>query len=252
VKPAPSRAAKAAPPYAEPRVRPFKDCILNWSLDTGFISPRRPGSLSLTHAILGVLDARPMNGYELGQFFDSSAGWVWSAPRSQIYPTLRRMEGGGLIEAERQVRGTKLERRVYSITEAGLAELRRWVAAPPDSASRRDPVLLQALFLDMVEPDVAAKIFEHVIGEQEAVISRWEQHAQRLLDKDTPLIRERLGRRSPAEHDTIVAIKAHVFEGGAAMAKARAEWAAAGLRLVRQEQAAQKIGSPGCGADADE
>jgi DNA-binding PadR family transcriptional regulator len=200
--------------------------------------------LSLTYAILGVLDARPMNGYELSQFFDSSAGWVWSAPRSQIYPRLRTMEQEGLIEAERQVRGTKLERRVYSVTEAGRAELRRWVATPPDSAGRRDPVLLQALYLDMVEPDVAAKIFEHVIGEQEAFIAQWEQHARRLLDKDTPLIRERLKRRPSGEHDTIAAIKAHVFAGGAALARTRAEWAEAGLRLVRQ----QSPGPPGSSA----
>jgi DNA-binding PadR family transcriptional regulator len=199
--------------------------------------------LSLTHAVLGVLDARPMNGYELSQFFDSSAGWVWSAPRSQIYPTLRKMEQEGLIEAERQVRGTKLERRVYSITEAGLAELRRWVAEPSDTTMKRDPVLLQALFLDMVEPELAAKVFEHVIDEQEAFIARWEMHAQRLLDKETPLIRERLKRRPSAEHDRIAAIKAHVFAGGVALAKTRAEWAAAGLQLLRQQ------GSPLPGRD---
>ena len=53
--------------------------------------------MSLQHAILGVLEARPMTGYELVQFFDSSMAWVWSAPQSQIYPRLRAMERDGLI-----------------------------------------------------------------------------------------------------------------------------------------------------------
>jgi DNA-binding PadR family transcriptional regulator len=76
--------------------------------------------MSLRHALLGVLVARPMSGYELSQFFDSSTGWVWTAPHSQIYPLLGRMENDGVIEAEDQVRGTRLKRKVYSVTPDGL------------------------------------------------------------------------------------------------------------------------------------
>ena len=35
-------------------------------------------TMSLRHALLGVLAARPMSGYDLSQFFDSSTGWVWT------------------------------------------------------------------------------------------------------------------------------------------------------------------------------
>src|SRR5437588_542621 len=127
--------------------------------------------MSLMHAILGVLEAQPMNGYRLARAFDTSTGCaVWSAPSSQIYPMLRKMEEAGFIEVESQIRGTRLERRVYSITEAGLAELRDWVGAPQDTVVKRDPILLQALFLDLIEPEVAAKVLEHLIEEQRQLV----------------------------------------------------------------------------------
>ena len=37
-----------------------------------------------------------MTGYELARFFDASTAWVWSAPHSNIYPALRKMEAEGL------------------------------------------------------------------------------------------------------------------------------------------------------------
>jgi len=68
--------------------------------------------MSLKHALLGVLAARPMSGYELSQFFDSSTGWVWTAPHSQIYPLLVKMHSAGLIENTKKLRGTKMNVKV--------------------------------------------------------------------------------------------------------------------------------------------
>ena len=35
--------------------------------------------MSLKHALLGILTVRPMTGYELKQFFDSSVQHFWNA-----------------------------------------------------------------------------------------------------------------------------------------------------------------------------
>ena len=119
--------------------------------------------------MLGVLAARPMSGYELSQFFDSSTGWVWTAPHSQIYPLLGRMENDGVIEAEDQVRGTRLKRKVYSVTPDGLEELKEWIGTPHPTPGSRDPVLTQALLFDMIEPERAAAVLETFIVEQETI-----------------------------------------------------------------------------------
>lgn len=114
--------------------------------------------MSLPHAVLGALDARDMTGYELATFFEGAARWVWTAPKSQIYPLLKNMERDGLIRGEEGVRGTKLKKVIYSLTEAGRAELHDWLTTPHAPPPTRDSFLLQALFLDTVEPQEAERV----------------------------------------------------------------------------------------------
>jgi DNA-binding PadR family transcriptional regulator len=188
--------------------------------------------MSLQHALLGVLEARPMSGYDLVQFFDGSSGYIWAAPQSQIYPTLRRMEQAGLIAGDDEQRGPRLTRTDYSVTEKGLTELRSWLTTPMKPQPVRDPLLLQALNFDMIEPEQAHEVLEQFIREQEAAAEEAERHRDRLLRRETPLLVERLSRRDPADHEYIAQIKAHVFEGLAAAARTRADWAREGQRLL--------------------
>ncbi|MFB9836813.1 hypothetical protein ACFFNX_32020, partial [Actinoallomurus acaciae] len=46
-------------------------------------------------------------------------------------------------------------RKEYAITEAGRAELRRWLVAVPPKPNQRDEPLLRVFFLDQVEPGEA-------------------------------------------------------------------------------------------------
>lgn len=188
--------------------------------------------MSLRHALLGVLAARPMSGYELSQFFDSSTGWVWTAPHSQIYPLLGKMQNDGVIESEDQVRGKKLKRKVYSITASGLDELTAWIGTPHPTPGSRDPVLTQALLFDMVEPGRAAEVLEAFIVEQETIARESREHSKRLLAKETPLLRERLKNRPAHDHDRIARLKSNVFEGQAMMAETRVAWARTELALL--------------------
>jgi DNA-binding PadR family transcriptional regulator len=191
--------------------------------------------MSLQHALLGVLEARPMSGYDLVRFFDSSTGWIWAAPQSQIYPMLRRMERAGLIEGDDEPRGPRLTRTVYSLTQKGLDELATWLATPHASGPPRDPFLVQALHFDMIEPAQAHDVLARFIDEQEKAAAEAEAHRDRLLHKDTALIKERLTRRDPADHDRIARLKAHVFAGVATVARARADWAREGQRLLAED-----------------
>lgn len=177
--------------------------------------------MSLRHAVLGVLDAREMTGYELTQFFEVSARWVWSAPQSQIYPTLKKMESDGLIAGEDQVRGTRLRRRRYSITPDGRVELERWILEDHGDAPLRDPFLLQMLFLDMVEPDDAVEVLQREAEGQRRRLQRWRDHRTLIEAGDTPLLRERLARRDPDDRDRIIELKAAVFRHLEAVAEDR-------------------------------
>lgn len=191
--------------------------------------------MSLQHAVLGVLEAREMSGYELTQFFESTARWVWTAPQSQIYPLLRSMEKDGLLAGEEQVRGVKLKRTSYTLTDAGREELTRWLGEVRPLPANRDAFLLQSLFLDMVEPRVAAEVLAAHIQQQRELIEQWSAHQARLLASDTPLLRERLQRREPDQHERMVRMKAHTFASLIDAASSRIEWAEEAARILGTE-----------------
>jgi DNA-binding PadR family transcriptional regulator len=180
--------------------------------------------MSLPHAILGVLEARPMTGYELTRFFESTARWVWTAPQSQIYPLLRKLQDAGWIAGEDQVRGVKLQRTSYSITSDGLAELRRWLGDTYAEPSVRDALLLKSLFFDLAEPSVARGVLEEHIAELEERVGQWSVHRARLLARDTPLLRERLAHRPVEVHERVARLKAHVFDYLIEQAEMRIRW----------------------------
>ena len=188
--------------------------------------------MSLRHALLGVLTARPMNGYSLARFFAGSQNWVWSAPQSQIYGALKTMETSGLIDASREEGQNGLETKVYSLTDEGVAELTRWVSTSHAPAPTRDAFALQALYFDSIPAADARAVLEGYIRSQAQQLEEWERHRDALANMDTSLLQERLKSRPMGEHRRISRLKAHVFEGQILQAKARIDWAERALVLV--------------------
>ncbi|QDZ15207.1 PadR family transcriptional regulator [Humibacter ginsenosidimutans] len=69
--------------------------------------------------LLSLLDERPMHGYELIQALSDRFGGTYSPSAGTIYPRLSKLEEEGLVTKTTEGRKT-----VYSITDAGRAELR--------------------------------------------------------------------------------------------------------------------------------
>jgi DNA-binding PadR family transcriptional regulator len=86
--------------------------------------------VALPHAILVSLCEQSGSGYELAHRFDRSIGYFWGATHQQIYRTLRTMEGDGWVSAQVVVQRGRPDKKVYTVSEAGRAELARWIAAP--------------------------------------------------------------------------------------------------------------------------
>jgi DNA-binding PadR family transcriptional regulator len=68
--------------------------------------------------LLSLLAERPMHGYELIQALSDRFGGTYVPSAGTIYPRLAKLEEDGLVTKESDGRKT-----VYSITEAGRAEL---------------------------------------------------------------------------------------------------------------------------------
>ena len=86
--------------------------------------------MALPHAILVSLCEQSGSGYELARRFDRSIGYFWSATHQQIYRTLRTMEDADWVRVTPVTQQGRPDKKVYTVAEAGRAELARWIAEP--------------------------------------------------------------------------------------------------------------------------
>lgn len=103
--------------------------------------------MSLKHAILGFLSLQPMSGYDLKtKMFDGSVSHFWPANQAQVYRTLEQLEVEGCVASQWEMQTERPNRKEYEITEAGLVELRRWLAELRPLPKERFPFLVQLYF----------------------------------------------------------------------------------------------------------
>ena len=88
-----------------------------------------------------------MSGYDLRKTIKQSISNFWQEGYGQIYPTLKDLTAEGLVTLELQPQTGKPNRRVYTLTEKGLSELKRWLGEPVTELSpTRNELLLKLFF----------------------------------------------------------------------------------------------------------
>lgn len=103
--------------------------------------------------LLALLAERPRHGYDLKSAFERLLGGTWLLNIGQVYTTLSRLEQDGLVVAEVVEQELLPDRKVYSLTELGDKELRRWLDEPLGSLIRlRDEVFLKVIAQGVVDP----------------------------------------------------------------------------------------------------
>jgi DNA-binding PadR family transcriptional regulator len=165
--------------------------------------------MALRYAILGLLSAEPMTGYDLAKWMDRGLGNIWSAHASQIYPELARMVEAGLIVEVPGDTGPR-RRRVYGISDEGAADLREWLTnASPDPGGRNE-ALLRSVLLGQLDPRSAATAFT----------AEAERHRERAR------LHEALRDEAAAKGSPLAPLRL-AFDCGARIEHALAEWAEA-------------------------
>ena len=123
---------------------------------------------TLKYAILGLLNQKSMSGYDLTQQFESALCEFWSAKHSQIYPELKRLTDEGMIEFEVEITGTVLEKKLYSITEAGREDFMTWLQKDePMQSTPKDVFRLRVFFSNHLEPEVRVRLLQHQLTQHE-------------------------------------------------------------------------------------
>jgi PadR family transcriptional regulator, regulatory protein AphA len=193
--------------------------------------------VSLRHALLGVLKDQPLTGYDLVRHFQGTVGYLWSAPQSQIYPELRRMEAEGLVKARVAPRGQRAQKRIYSVTEEGMAELRRWATEFMPLPAQRDPIHLKAAFFDLAPLESVREQLRAHIAQFQWRLEQWQAREDAIRERRAELVEVWLTRQPVEDHDTIIRLKMHALEGLISHARVEIAWARQGLALCDEIEA---------------
>ncbi len=140
--------------------------------------------MPLSHAILGFLEYAPMSGYDLKKNFDQSVAHFWSATQSHIYKALEELESQGLVTSQVIQQEGKPNRRQYQITDAGRAELRRWVSTPLPMTGPRSAWLIQVFFAHDLANEEIVNLFEKRLEALRTYLSQL-QSTQKNIDENS-------------------------------------------------------------------
>ncbi|MFI6178349.1 PadR family transcriptional regulator [Nonomuraea sp. NPDC051191] len=126
--------------------------------------------MALRHAVLAALLDGEYSGYQLTKVFDVGVSNFWYAAPQQLYAELTKLESDGLVTGREVVQRGRPNKRLFSVTQAGLDELAAFAASPAKplllrddlavkvhAADRLDPAPLIAQLLDRAE-EAAAKL----------------------------------------------------------------------------------------------
>ncbi|MFT8317338.1 MAG: PadR family transcriptional regulator [Sporolactobacillus sp.] len=118
----------------------------------------------LKYILLGLLSKKERTGYDLEKIFEEEIGEFWQANHSQIYPELRKLEEGCLVCSRIEIVGSKLEKKYYSLTANGAAELEAWIrSSTPELAATKDEFILKLYFVRHRHQASLQKMFEEQI-----------------------------------------------------------------------------------------
>jgi len=118
-------------------------------------SADKPSLASTSWALLGMLSyEHELSGYDIRKFIDWSMRFYYGSPAySQIYSELKRLERLGLVTSRVENTGGMRNRRLYKITEAGLAAVTRWANdTPVDRPTLKHGALLRVTLGHLASP----------------------------------------------------------------------------------------------------
>lgn len=116
--------------------------------------------MSLSYALLGLLEERPRHGYELKHLYDERFGPGRAVKFGQIYATLARLQRDGWVDIAAVESGAGPDRKLYLVTSEGVADLERWLREPqtPEPPGRK--ALFTKVVLALMSGRSAAEVLD--------------------------------------------------------------------------------------------
>lgn len=144
--------------------------------------------MALRHAVLAALLDEELSGYQLAKAFDTGVANFWHALPQQLYAELARLEKEELVTGREVVQDTRPNKRLFKVTEAGLAELERFAATVSKPSFIREDLLVKVQVADRVDTaEVIARLMERAAS------------AEARIELFSGLLRRMRGARSEEE-----------------------------------------------------
>lgn len=138
--------------------------------------------------VLGMLTfGDGLSGYDLKTWADWSLNYFyWSPSFSQVYSELKKLEGLGLVRSELDPETEARGRRVYHITDSGLAALRAWSReAPVDASMLKHPTMVRIWLGHLNEPALLKQMVRDHISYAESMRDGAALHAEQMATEPT-------------------------------------------------------------------
>ncbi|MFG2228106.1 PadR family transcriptional regulator [Streptomyces sp. NPDC048644] len=106
--------------------------------------------MALRHAVLAALLDGEYSGYQLAKAFDAGVANFWYALPQQLYAELAALERDGLVTGRQVVQETRPNKRLFTVTDAGVAALEHFAAATSKPSFIRDDLLVKVQAVDRI------------------------------------------------------------------------------------------------------
>lgn len=172
--------------------------------------------MSIKYAILGLLSWKPSTGYDLKKVFENSSIMYWSGNNNQIYKTLVQLLDEGSVTNEVLHQESAPSKKLYAITDKGVAALKEWVLSTPELPEFKKTFLVQLAWADQLNE-----------AELDGLLSRYEEEVniQLLMQQE----KARRGINSPKRTAREVYLWDMISENVISSYKNELEW----IRKVR-------------------
>ncbi|GAA3158381.1 PadR family transcriptional regulator [Nonomuraea salmonea] len=144
--------------------------------------------MALRHAVLAALLDGEYSGYQLTKIFDIGVSNFWYAAPQQLYAELTKLEADGLVTGREVVQRGRPNKRVFKVTEAGLAELAAFAEAPARPLVLRDDLAVKVHAVDLLDAGPVIEQLHERARQEEAKLEIFERTLAGLrgdLDEET-------------------------------------------------------------------
>lgn len=114
--------------------------------------------------VLGIIKEHPRTGYEIMEQFKTVFSMFFDGSYGTVYPTLKRLEGLGLITKEAVEQTGKPDKNIFHITEAGEAAFQEYLVSTMTPDTRKSDFMTRLYFAEYYDAAIVTRqIQEHIV-----------------------------------------------------------------------------------------